>query len=845
MRKLKLLFAACALLLGASSANAQVTPENNGVYYIYNEASGLFLTRGEEWGTQAIARPVALPWKVSIADGKYTLRMYDLTVDNQTSGFGDNAYTDNGSPIPFTPSGNATDGFTLKNGNNFITCPATAGAVSLSTTPSVWKFLNQAQYNTVLSARTASQEAAVATSKGVVIPNGKTLAEIVNDADKWSATTTKEDAPTADTWAVTQFSSPDWRGAAANWGNYGGELFQVSKGHYTKTISGLTAGIYKVSVRSMKRVGSNGNCYTMGQAGFPVTDAYLKANGNIIPIKAWYENCTGNNAPNDPAAVVNLIGGYTTEGYVYVGNDGKLEMDLSSEAWYWGCWLVFNGISYTFYNNEVSDEEIATLVGTIPAEGTIPASVYSNLTTLKNTLESEKTIAAFNALSTAITSASGLVAPYATLTAEIAKAKALGMDAEVADAYADVTTAEESSANEKALKVAEYNFVTTEYPYAIELGFDSWTTKVNAVENHGQHWDGTGTSKYCEQKEGYWLDSWSCDYSQNLTLPAGSYVLKIAGRKSGDATTLAVTVKNGETTIGTIEDFPNGDQGKGIDTSGETNFGDGTYANENKGRGWQWRYVKFTLAKQTDVTIAVSGSASGKWNWMGFCNATVQADEQIAWVPMVVNAEYKWATFCAPFDVTIPEGVTAYTVDGVKDETERTLEMIAVNTTIPANTPVVLYSEKDVDETFTGNPNYDNEPKAGKLFGVYEEKMSFEDYPNDAIYLLSRPAGCTKVAFYPVDKEQTADGGYTAYNLQYKAFLNLSAGNEAYPAPLGARGFFFSTEDAEATAIESVEVLTDGDYDAIYNAAGIQVDALEKGLNIVVKDGKSYKIYVK
>ena len=152
--------------------------------------------------------------------------------------------------------------------------------------------------------------------------------------------------------------------------------------------------------------------------------------------------------------------------------------------------------------------------------------------------------------------------------------------------------------------------------------------------------------------------------------------------------------------------------------------------------------------------------------------------------------------------------------------------------------------------TFTGNPNYNDKPKAGKLFGVYEEKMTFEDYPNDAIYLLSRPAGYTKVAFYPVDKEYkeptpTAAGGYTTYNMQYKAFLNLSAGDEAYPAPLGARGFFFSTEDAEATAMEGVEVLTNGDYDAIYNAAGIQVDALEKGLNIVVKDGKDYKIYVK
>jgi hypothetical protein len=223
---------------------------------------------------------------------------------------------------------------------------------------------------------------------------------------------------------------------------------------------------------------------------------------------------------------------------------------------------------------------------------------------------------------------------------------------------------------------------------------------------------------------------------------------------------------------------------------------------------------------------------------------TVKVEAPIK-VPMVVNAEYKWATFCAPFDVDIPEGVTAYTVDGVLDPAKRTLDLTEVNTTIPANIPVVLYSEKDVNETFIDIANYDGDPHAGLLFGVYEENMNFSDYPDDDIYLLSNVG--SKVAFYPVDKGNngptTAEGGDApSYNMQYKAYLSLTLHGSEGPQ---ARGFFFSTEDAEATAIEAVEVLTDGDHDAIYNAAGIQVDALQKGLNIVVKDGKSYKIYVK
>ncbi|MBO4718579.1 MAG: hypothetical protein J5658_01780 [Prevotella sp.] len=259
----------------------------------------------------------------------------------------------------------------------------------------------------------------------------------------------------------------------------------------------------------------------------------------------------------------------------------------------------------------------------------------------------------------------------------------------------------------------------------------------------------------------------------------------------------------------------------------------------NYPKAYQW-YMTIT-SRNSGYGVYNSGVISG----INSESTTIRiiGEEEIE-VPMVVNAEYKWATFCAPFDVTIPEGVTAYTVDGVKDETERTLDMTEVKTTIPANTPVVLYSAKDVNEKFTGKPNYDDDPQEGLLFGVYAEECNFSGFPNDAVYLLSKPAGCTEVAFYPADKEpkepEPVGGGYTTYKMQYQAFLKLSA-----DAGIDALGLFFNAEDAVATVIKGVEVLTDGGYDAIYNAAGIPMDALQKGLNIVVKDGKSYKIYVK
>jgi len=612
-RKLFLLLCALLTMIGVQ---AQETPTNDGIYYLYNSETDLFLSRGNDWGTQAVANPVALPWKVSISDGNYTLRMYDLTVTGSTTGLGSNGFTDNGSPLQFTPSGNATDGFTLKNGNNYITCPASAGVVTLSTTASAWKFLTQAQYNDVLAARVAAQESAVAAAKGIVIPDGKTLNDVVSNPEEWAVDATVNDGvPTSEKWTATKHSG---RGGNLNWGGYGSEMYQCGDGHYTRTISGLKKGIYKVAIRGMKRMGSNATCTTMGNAGYPVSDSYLTANGNVIRFKAWYEDRVSDSNPNSTGDFVSIVnnGGYTTEGFVYVGDDGKLVLDASSEAFWGGCWFLFNGISYTFYNNEVSPEDATTIIAQADDLLTkeMDATIKSTLLSARNTFDAARTIANYNALNTAISAAQTSADAYAAFAPERTKAIALGMDPAVVETYVpDVN----------ALKVAEYNYVTTTYPYAVSLG--EWT-KVNATDRSGQHWDNTAASKYSEQNEGWGANSWSCSYNQNVTLPSGKYVFKVAGRKSSNSATLTLKVTNGNEIIGMVNDFPNGDTGKGIDTSGATNFGDGTFANNGAGRGWEWRYVKFTLNEDATVNVSITGDATAMYQWVGFCNATVQAD---------------------------------------------------------------------------------------------------------------------------------------------------------------------------------------------------------------------------
>lgn len=304
-------------------------------------------------------------------------------------------------------------------------------------------------------------------------------------------------------------------------------------------------------------------------------------------------------------------------------------------------WLAFKNVTIT-YLGALPQAEIDALLAQVPS-GKMSATIQSTLNTKVNDLNTDKSVAAYNALASYIATANASINDYADLNAAIAKAssytpltnvstysdaiaaaQAVYDDASVEDCSETInglTTAKQTA------NVGDYTYVEDKFPYAVSLG--TWTT-VNAGEMSGQHWDGTtgdGASTYNEQKEGWGSGSWTCSYSQDLALPAGNYVFKVAGRRSVDAT-LTLTVTKGASVLGTVNDFPIGDTGKGIETSGAANYGDGTYANSNNGRGWQWRYVKFTLADPATVNVAVAGAATPRYNWVGFCNATVQTDDE-------------------------------------------------------------------------------------------------------------------------------------------------------------------------------------------------------------------------
>lgn len=251
-------------------------------------------------------------------------------------------------------------------------------------------------------------------------------------------------------------------------------------------------------------------------------------------------------------------------------------------------------------------------------------------------LQPEQTQASYESTIAALQSATATFIAaknsYDLLDTEKQTAKGLGMsDALIAETIADKT----GLAALQDLKETEYVYVTEEFNYPVELEASGWIPEGPVGSMTSQHYDGTSESSYLEQSSSAWgSDAWEISYKYEKTLPAGKYVFKVAGRRAagaGNTMDLTVTNVNNSDVLGSVNDFPEGDIGLGINKAGATSFDADDavgFANDGAGRGWQWRYVMFELDSETTVQVAVNAAATTKYQWMSFCGASLQMTEE-------------------------------------------------------------------------------------------------------------------------------------------------------------------------------------------------------------------------
>lgn len=327
--------------------------------------------------------------------------------------------------------------------------------------------------------------------------------------------------------------------------------------------------------------------------------------------------------------------------------NGNLEIGIDAPN-LGGTWMTGDDFTLSYVGLDLSALETAFSSKKAEAGALLGNADYKNITGDEKTeLESAKNQnpeetknaleAAINKLESAISAFTSAKSAYDNYAEEAAVAEKFGLKVEAPATAAAATKAL------KTLNVVEYYAATNNYNAAIELG--KWETSGSAIFNN-QHWSGT-IHDYLNQNDddgqGWNSDKWTMTCKQTLTLPAGDYVFKAAGRKSANAF-MKLSVMNGENVVGIVTNFPNGSVGLGITTDGEASFdSNDKFANDNKGWGWQWRFVPFTLETETEITFDIEAGANAKYNWASFGDYTVMAKPSVATSTAAYNQAVKAA----------------------------------------------------------------------------------------------------------------------------------------------------------------------------------------------------------
>lgn len=416
--------------------------------------------------------------------------------------------------------------------------------------------------------------------------------------------------------------------------------------------TGLPNGKYRVSCQGFYRAGG-GNSKDKD-----TKNAVLYANDNQTPLMNILEE-EGNYSvkPNNMAQAQESFsaGLYKNNSVEVTVVDGTLRFGIKKSKQIAADWTIFDTFRLEYLGEVDLNAAAVAEFKVLQDEGTalLQDEAYAivkgtdEYVALQNVIAKEATAENLAELKAEYYSAKNafvdLKVSYEAWDAAYAAEKTVLEGLGIAEQFANrPNTAAEAAKGAQTMNVAEYEAVVKDYTTDIKLG--DWITS-GAANFNNEHWSGKVVN-YLNQDDsngkGWNANSWSMSASQEITLPAGDYVFKAAGRKSADAT-MTLSVKNGETSLGEVVNFPSGNRGRGIATDGTASFEGASYACKNEGYGWQWRFVPFTLTEETTITISIEAGANLIHNWASFGDYSVMAKPNTAASEVAYNQAFEAA----------------------------------------------------------------------------------------------------------------------------------------------------------------------------------------------------------
>ena len=454
-RLTKLLLLAVMLVVGIPKMFAAQTPQNDGIYYLYNiactDGTPGFMSTGNNYGFQVVIDNFGFPVKLisTGAEDTYKFQFVHhngyLSDDGWVYSDGDTGRARN---VKVVSLGEGK--YKLINTNNSKEIEDWYGNVVSDGTGNrhnyIWQFLSKEERDAMIAGYTQSQKLAAATSLGITLPEQTAAAfdsyistyyigvDVSSKIQNGTFTTSHNTAG----WTTSHNEN---RAFNLGWGNNDPkdtpEVYEGA-GAVTQTVTVDKAGLYKVSVNATYRCGNNDNNNRIGNLGYDGSVAYLKANDNFVKISDWYSGKINGNGPNSPSEANSTFfsaGKYLSEVYVYVGEAKTIEISLHSHAFTWGGWFMFNNFKLTYYNDQVSTDDATDIIQKANdlKEKDMQATLKQDLTDALDDFTANKSIANYNVLDAAITAATPSVAKYEEAKEILDAANAL--DATCQEAY--------------------------------------------------------------------------------------------------------------------------------------------------------------------------------------------------------------------------------------------------------------------------------------------------------------------------------------------------------------------------------------------------------------------------
>ena len=719
----------------------------DGTYYLYNPYTKLFLGRGSAYGTSAVVDKYGIPFNLTVGADGYANMIF---LDNNQGFFGDTwCYTDNTAGSYFFENASEGDytGFTLKrqgaDTNNKVYAYTKEGGdkyrVAANATmndnitdwaQTIWQLKTPAERNAVLEAYTtdnyqniisaASLSTTAADFETYLTTNyaGKDYtdkvgtAKITNVVGSW-------------TWNEVKDASnqPAYNNAAEAW---------CATGSWTQTIENLPVGIYRVTINAFERRANNATSYQLGEDGFGnVTSSYLKANDEQVRIKSWYEEVVKNGNTYNPNSMAEAVTAFNNDKYkstlyTYVGDDGKLSLTIAKPNYIYDCWLLWNNITLTYYDNTVDEEAITTLLATATSQMEKPmlATLKSAISDAKTALEGSKTIANYNALQTAIENSQTSVDSYAAM-----KTNYLDPLADVLAKTNLYTT--EAYNSVYGSKLEQYNNGTIANADANALSWNSGTNGTRAIDNLLMpSWNVGGTTFY----QNTWSKEGNDDGS-NFKVPFYEYWTnddKVLTARNLVATQTGLTA-NALYKVTVWTRVRQSDAGDKIENAVTMQVGEGPKVDVSAGTqiGSSKLYIgEYTAVGKADadgkLTITMNVAEGSNVSWLAFKNVkyvaanAATAAEIAAYTTALADAEAKVIGFengeYAPYN----------NVDAIKALAD--VKALNIDTEYAEQTVVTSATAALTGAVWTANVGELNAFYKGDLEGYAEDTTSPLDY---------------------------------------------------------------------------------------------------------------------